>query len=78
FGRLSLRYRLVPKEVVGLLLERGEVLRAEVSYALREEATYPLGAGFSGLPYLVWGWKGEVGEGMEVLDLALRLGGLNR
>jgi len=78
FGRLSLRYRLVPKEVVGLLLERGEVLRAEVSYALREGATYTLGAGFSGLPYLVLGWKGEVGEGMEVLDLALRLGGLNR
>ncbi|RTG95526.1 hypothetical protein CSW48_06075 [Thermus scotoductus] len=47
-------------------------------YALREEATYTLGAGFSGLPYLVLGWKGEVGEGMEVLDLALRLGGLNR
>ncbi|WP_038055074.1 hypothetical protein [Thermus amyloliquefaciens] len=78
FGRLSLRYRLVPKEVVGLLLEKGEGARAEVSYALREGATHTLGAGFSGLPYLILGWKGEVGEGMEVLDLSLRLGGLNR
>ncbi|WP_038048606.1 hypothetical protein [Thermus caliditerrae] len=78
FGRVALRYRLLPKEVVGLLLERGEVVRAEATYALREGATYTLGAGLSRLPYLVLGWKGEVGEGMEVLDLALRLGGLNR
>lgn len=78
FGRFSLRYRLVPKEVVGFLWEGGEHFRAEVSYALREGATYTLGAGFSGLPYLFLGWKGEVGEGMEVLDLSLRLGGLNR
>lgn len=77
FGRLYLRYRLLPKEVVGLLLERGEVSRAEATYALREGATYTMGAGFSRLPYLVLGWKGEVGEGMEVLDLLLRLGGVN-
>ncbi|WP_026174977.1 hypothetical protein [Thermus igniterrae] len=78
FGRLHLRYRLVPRGVVGLLLEGERGLRAEATYALREEATYTLGAGFASGPYLVLGWKGEVGEGMEVLDLALRLGGVNR
>jgi len=75
WGRFALRYRLAPKEVAGLLLEGG---RAEATYALREGATYTLGLGVAGLPYLVLGFKGEVGEGGEVLDLALRLGGVNR
>ncbi|WP_157969083.1 hypothetical protein [Thermus sediminis] len=75
YGRLFFRYRLGPREVVGLLLERG---RAEATYALREGATYTLGVGAEGPPYLVLGLRGEVGEGGEVLDLALRLGGLNR
>ncbi len=75
WGRFFLRYRLAPKEVAGFLLEGG---RAEATYALREGATHTLGVGVAGVPYLVLGWKGEVGEGGEVLDLALRLGGLNR
>jgi hypothetical protein len=75
WGRFFLRYRLAPKEVAGFLLEGG---RAEATYALREGGTHTLGVGVAGVPYLVLGWKGEVGEGGEVLDLALRLGGLNR
>ncbi|TBH21260.1 hypothetical protein [Thermus thermamylovorans] len=78
FGRLSLRYRLAPREAVGLLLEGGEAARVEATYARRAGATYTLGAGLAGPPYLVLGYRGEVGEGMDVLDLALRLGGLNR
>ncbi|MDM7325362.1 MAG: hypothetical protein P3W93_010385, partial [Thermus sp.] len=58
FARFFLRYRLVPKEVVGFLLERGVLSRTEVSYALREGATHTLGVGVSGLPYLLLGWKG--------------------
>ncbi|GAB5602827.1 hypothetical protein FJNA_13520 [Thermus sp. FJN-A] len=77
-GRLSLRYRLLPREVAGLLLEKEEVFRLEATYARREGATYTFGAGVAPFPYLVLGFKGEVGEGMDVLDLALRLGGLNR
>ena len=75
WGRFALRYRLSPKEVAGFLLERG---RAEATYALRDGATYTLGLGVAGSPYLVLGFKGEVGEAGEVLDLALRLGGVNR
>lgn len=78
FGRLHLRYRLAPKEVAGLLLEREGGFRAEATYALREGATYTLGAGVGAWPYLLLGWKGEVGEEGEVLDLLLRLGGVNR
>jgi hypothetical protein len=78
FGRLSLRYRLAAKEVAGFLLEREGGLRAEATYALREEATYTLGLGVGAWPYLVLGWKGEVGLEGEVLDLSLRLGGVNR
>ncbi len=78
FGRLYLRYRLAPREVAGLLLEGERGLRAEATYALREGATYTLGAGVGAWPYLVLGWKGEVGEEGEVMDLALRLGGVNR
>ncbi|GGM92720.1 hypothetical protein GCM10007092_02300 [Thermus composti] len=91
FGRLALRYRLAPKEVVGLALAYRTPLGPssslqpgfppwllEGSYALREEATYTLGAGLAPRPYALLGWKGEVGEEGEVLDLLLRLGGLNR
>ncbi|AEV15077.1 hypothetical protein TCCBUS3UF1_270 [Thermus sp. CCB_US3_UF1] len=78
FGRLSLRYRLVPREVVGFLVEGGEAFRLEATYALRQEATHTLGLGVAGWPYLVLGHKGEVGEEGEVLDLLLRLGGINR
>lgn len=75
WGRLALRYRLSPKEVAGFFLERG---RAEATYALRDGATGTLGAGVAEGPYLVLGFKGEVGEEGEVLDLALRLGRVNR
>lgn len=76
FGRVALRYREGPG-VWSALLEKEEASRLEGSYALRREATYTLGAGLApGGPYLLLGWKGEVGEGMDVLDLALRLGGI--
>uniref|UniRef100_A0A7C2FXT0 Bioflim formation protein n=1 Tax=Thermus islandicus TaxID=540988 RepID=A0A7C2FXT0_9DEIN len=92
FGRLFLRYRPAASGVVGLELARGTPprppssglqpgwpsWRLEGSYAFREGATYTLGAGLSGLPYALLGWKGEVGEEGEVLDLLLRLGGVNR
>lgn len=89
FGRLYLRYRPAASGVVGLELARGTPprpsswglqpgfpsWRLEGRYAFQD---YTLGAGFSGLPYALLGWKGEVGEEGEVLDLLLRLGGVNR
>lgn len=78
FGRAAFRYREGPG-VYSALLEKGEVSRLEGSYALCREATYTLGAGLSTTgPYLLLGWKGEVGEGLDVLDLAFRLGGVNQ
>ena len=92
FGRLALRYRPAPKEVLGLELARAtpprplsfglqpglSPWRLEGSYAFREGATYTFGAGLAPGPYALLGWKGEVGEGGEVLELSLRLGGTNR
>ncbi|GAA6730524.1 hypothetical protein YIM73518_02860 [Thermus brockianus] len=93
FGRLALRYRATPREVWGVEaagntpsrpatfgLQPGlyGVWRLEGSYAFRQEATYTLGLGVSSGPYALLGFKGEVGEEGEVLDLLLRLGGVNR
>ncbi|KHG64583.1 hypothetical protein QT17_11530 [Thermus sp. 2.9] len=93
FGRLALRYRASPKEVLGLEVAQNApprspsfglqpgwegAFRLEGSYAFRPEATYTLGLGVSPWPYALLGFKGEVGEEGEVLDLLLRLGGVNR
>ncbi|GAA5333992.1 hypothetical protein YIM730264_00150 [Thermus hydrothermalis] len=93
FGRLSLRYRATPREVWGLEVAKNTPprppsfglqpgweggFRLEGSYAFRQEAAYTLGLGVSPGPYALLGLKGEVGEGGEVLDLLLRLGGVNR
>ncbi len=77
FGGLALRYRRAPKETWGLGAFWAPLV-LEATYARREEATYTLGLGVASPPYGILGWKGEVGEGGEVLDLALRFGGVNR
>jgi len=84
-GRLQGRYRLSPRETLGLSLAYGGAgpgllpwgppgLGLEGWYAFREGRTYTLGLGYRGGAYALLGLKGELDEEGSVGEIGLRLG----
>lgn len=77
-GLLSGRYRLTATQTLGFSAQYFGILAAEATLGLRDQSTYTVGLGYQEGLYGLLGWRGELDEAGDLLDLTLRAGGYNR